>query len=114
MDISKYIQDIDAEILGQKEQLVQKMIAQQLKTFQFDEKNLSQSLIMLLMTKAEIKVPSPKRKDIPKETDDINEFAFMSKQVMKIFTDLMVGNNVYLYGKAGTGKTYWQNLLLKK
>ena len=106
MDISKLAQEIDAEILGQKEQLVRKFIESQLQSFQFDEKNISPTLINLLMAKAEIKLPSPERKEVPGGLADANEFAFMQTSVTSIFTDLMVGNNVYLYGKAGTGKTY--------
>ena len=45
MDIKQYLQEIDTEILGQKEAIIQKMVAEQMKTFQFDEKNLSPNLI---------------------------------------------------------------------
>ena len=51
MDINKYIQEIDNEILGQKEDLIKKLINKQLEKFQFDETNLSPTLITLLMTK---------------------------------------------------------------
>jgi cobaltochelatase CobS len=107
MDISKYIQEIDNEILGQKEDLIKKILQTELKNFQFDEKNLSPTLISLLMTKQDIKLPIPEKKDIPTELqENASEVAsFMSVNVAGIYTDLMVGNNVYLYGKAGTGKT---------
>jgi hypothetical protein len=54
MDISKYIQEIDTEILGQKEDLIKKILQTELKNFQFDEKNLSPTLISLLMTKQDM------------------------------------------------------------
>jgi cobaltochelatase CobS len=107
MDISKYIQEIDNEILGQKEDLIKKILQTELKNFQFDEKNLSPTLISLLMTKQEIKLPIPEKKDIPTELqENASEIAdIINTNVAGIYTDLMVGNNVYLYGKAGTGKT---------
>jgi len=107
MDISKYIQEIDTEILGQKEDLIKKILQTELKNFQFDEKNLSPTLISLLMTKQDIKLPIPEKKDIPTELqENASEIAdIINTNVAGIYTDLMVGNNVYLYGKAGTGKT---------
>lgn len=107
MDISKYIQEIDTEILGQKEDLIKNLIQNQLQNFQFDEKNLSPNLISILMTKQDIKVPIPEKKDIPSDIqENASEIAdIINTNVAGIYTDLMVGNNVYLYGKAGTGKT---------
>lgn len=107
MDISKYIQDIDNEILGQKEELIKKAIDKQLKEFQFSEQNLSPNLIALFMQVQEIKVPFPERKEIPKGIiDNQSQFMkFVNISVAQIYSDLLVGNNVYLYGKAGTGKT---------
>ena len=49
MDISKYIQDIDAEILGEKQDLIKKAIDEQLKNFVFDEHNISPNLKTLFM-----------------------------------------------------------------
>jgi cobaltochelatase CobS len=107
MDISQYIQDIDKEILGQKEELIKKAIDKQLKEFQFSEHNLSPTLIAFLMAKKDIKVPLPQRKEIPSGIEDSqSEFTdFIDDTVAKIYSDLLVGNNVYLFGKAGTGKT---------
>lgn len=107
MDINKYIQEIDSEILGQKEDLIKKLINKQLEKFQFDETNLSPNLISILMTKQDIKLPVPEKKDIPTDIQEqASEIAdIINTNVTGIYTDLMVGNNVYLYGKAGTGKT---------
>jgi len=106
MDIQKYIEEIDKDILGEKETLLKKMIAEQMKSFQFDEKNLSPNLITLLMAQKQIIVPTPEKKDIPNVTSEGAEIAdIISQNVASIYTDLLVGNNVYLYGKAGTGKT---------
>jgi cobaltochelatase CobS len=106
MDIKQYLQEIDNEILGQKEAIVKKMVAEQMQSFQFDEKNLSPNLISLLMAKKQIVVPTPEKKDIPSITSEATEMAdIVNVKVANIYTDLLVGNNVYLYGKAGTGKT---------
>jgi hypothetical protein len=106
MDIKKYIQEIDNEILGEKEKLIRKMIAEEMQSFQFDEKNLSSNLISLFMAQKQIVVPTPEKKDIPTVTSEGAEIAdIVSPEVASIYTDLLVGNNVYLYGKAGTGKT---------
>ena len=107
MDINKYIQEIDSEILGQKEDLITKLINKQLEKFQFDENNLSPNLMSILMTKQDIKLPVPEKKDIPSDIQEqASEIAdIINTNVTGIYTDLLVGNNVYLYGKAGTGKT---------
>lgn len=107
MDISKIIQDVDKEILGEKEALVRKLIDEQMGNFQFNEKNLSPNLLSILMSKQDIKIPVPEKKDIPSEIqDNASEMAdIINANVAAIYTDIMVGNNVYLYGKAGTGKT---------
>lgn len=106
MDIEKYIQDIDNEILGQKEELIQKAIDKQLKEFQFTEQNLSPNIIALFMAKRDIKIPLPEAKEIPQGMEDQEEFLeFVNTSVAQIYSDLLVGNNVYLYGVAGTGKT---------
>ena len=106
MDIKDYLQEIDNEILGQKEAIIKKMVAEQMQSFQFDEKNLSPNLISLLMAKRQIVVPTPEKKDIPTVTSEATEMAdIVNANVASIYTDLLVGNNVYLYGKAGTGKT---------
>lgn len=106
MDITKAIQEIDSEILGQKEELVRKLIKSSLEKFIFDEKNISPTLIALLMQKADIKIPSP---DVPKIPESVEtaaqEFSYMQAGVTSVFTDILVGNNVYLFGRAGTGKT---------
>jgi cobaltochelatase CobS len=107
-DISRLIDQIDKEIVGEKETIISKLINQKLEKFVFDEKNISPNLINLLMTKKDVKVPIPaKGKPIP----DIQSRAkgiynMIDANIAGIFTDLQVGNNVYLYGKAGTGKTY--------
>lgn len=107
MDISKYLEEIDNEMSGQKEELIAKTIKKQLKDFQWDEKNLSPNLITLLMAKKDIKLPVPEKSEMPIEVEDsASEMAdILNANVAAMYTDLMVGNNVYLYGKAGTGKT---------
>lgn len=107
IDIAALTQEVNKEVLGEKEALVKKLIQEELKTFQFNEQNLTQNLISLFMTKQDIKVPLPEKKDIPMELDDsaAEMSGFVNADVAAIYTDLMVGNNVYLFGKAGTGKT---------
>ena len=119
-DFRKEIQDIDNEILGQKEELVNKLINQQLQKFVFEEKNLSPQLLSLLMAKADYQVPIPERKEIPSDgLDAATDLELLNSETGSIFSDLLVGNNVYLYGKAGTGKTTLakkiaENLLMQK
>ena len=107
MDIKKLIQDIDSEIVGEKEALIKKMIDDQLKNFQFNETNLSPTLISVLMQKQKIIVPTPEKKSIPAPIEDTSDemASLINVDVASIYTDLQVGNNVYLFGKAGTGKT---------
>lgn len=107
-DKSQLLKDIEAEILGEKTALIKKSIESVLDSYRFDEKNISPKLMALLMaTKQQIKVPLPEQNDIPEDVqDEAAGYAdILNANVSGIYTDLIVGNNVYLYGKAGTGKT---------
>jgi len=100
------IQEIDAEILGAKEALIKKAVREELAKFKFSEQNLSQSLINTLMEKSSVSIPLPEVKKSPLTFGSMAQLDVLFPEVTpQIYSDLMVGNNVYLYGKAGTGKT---------
>lgn len=110
MDLTKYTAELDQEIMGQKEELIRKVILNELKSFKFDEKNISPNLLNALKMRDEQKivVPLPEKKQMPIELQDsANDIASMGnlQTITDIYSDLAVGNNVYLYGVAGTGKT---------
>jgi cobaltochelatase CobS len=106
MNYKDIIQEVDAEILGAKEALIKKAIREELARFKFSEQNLSQSLINTLMEKSSVTIPIP---EVKKSMLTFGSMAQMDvlfpSETSQIYSDLMVGNNVYLYGKAGTGKT---------
>ena len=100
------IQEIDAEILGAKEALIKKAINEELAKFKFNESNLSPTLISLFMQASSMTVPIPEVKKMPISISGAADLEVLfPEQTPSIYSDLMVGNNVYLYGKAGTGKT---------
>ena len=107
MDINALLQQVENEIISEKEEIIARVVEKKLKTFQFNEKNLSDNLINLFMSKQKIEVPIPERKDLPNDierrADELSNL--VNADVAAIYMDLIVGNNVYLYGKAGTGKT---------
>lgn len=112
MDLTQLTAELDKEIMGQKEQLVRNVIQDELKNFIFDEKNISPNLLKAFKMKDDQKivVPLPEKKEIPVDlqylTNDIASMGALTLQIITdIYSDLMVGNNVYLYGVAGTGKT---------
>jgi cobaltochelatase CobS len=67
----------------------------------------------MFMAVKEVKVPLPEKKEIPKgaETEAQESLSFVNINASSIFTDLLAGNNVYLYGRAGTGKTFLAKLI---
>jgi len=100
------IQEIDAEILGAKEALIKKAIKEELSKYQFNESNLSPTLISLFMQTKSMTIPIPEVKKMPISISGSADLEVLfPKETPSIYSDLMVGNNVYLYGKAGTGKT---------
>lgn len=111
--IDELIQQIQSEITAERDTVVKRAIEEQLKNFIFDEKNLSPTLIALIMAKSSgsggqsFKIPIGESEPIPfRATDCADESQqFISADISAIVNDLKVGNNVYLYGKAGTGKT---------
>ena len=112
--IDELIQEIQSEIASERDTVVKRAIEEQLKNFIFDEKNLSPTLIALIMAKSSgsgsgksFKLPITEGEPIPSKATDCAEDTaqFITADVSAIVNDLKVGNNVYLYGKAGTGKT---------
>ena len=81
--------------------------------------NLSPELKQFIkMTKSQ--TPSTPSGDAPKKTDvkpipsDSGDDVEIDQLMQDIVDDLMVGNNVYLYGPAGTGKTVLAEKVAKK
>jgi cobaltochelatase CobS len=108
MKTKDLLKEIEEEILKEKNTLITKAIQDELKTFIFDEKNISPSLITTLMAaQKSAKLPVPEPAELPQteggEVEDVLDF--INVNISSIFSDLLVGNNVYLFGKAGSGKT---------
>lgn len=83
-----------------------------LKDVQLTEENISPNLIIKLMSQfmATSQPPVPQSnapKIVAKEKSMARPIAVSSNSIAaNIVADILVGNNVYLYGKAGTGKSY--------
>jgi hypothetical protein len=113
--IQELIREIQSEIQSEKDTVVKRAIQDELKTFVFDEKNLSPTLIALIMAKSgsatdsgrTIDIPIIKGVPLPSQSRETAKqiLDFINIDTSAIVEDLTVGNNVYLYGRAGTGKT---------
>jgi cobaltochelatase CobS len=117
-DIEKLVSDINKEIANEKATLVKREIEQQLSKFTFTEKNLSPTLMSIIMASAKTQtqaIPVPKRKDIPVPSRDacLEKPPIVDANVSAIVDDILAGNNVYLYGRAGTGKTYLAEMIAR-
>jgi hypothetical protein len=107
-DLNALIDQINQEILNEKTTLIRNIINDEMQSYQFTTNNVSPNIISMLMAAREVSVPFPERKEIPKGADESSSegLSFVNIDASSIYTDLQVGNNVYLYGRAGTGKTY--------
>jgi cobaltochelatase CobS len=120
-NLDEIIQKINEDILNEKTTLLRNIINDEMRSFKFDKDNISPNLISMFMAVKDVKVPLPEKKEIPKgvETAAEESLSFVNIESSAIFTDLLAGNNVYLYGRAGTGKTYLakevaENLLARR
>jgi cobaltochelatase CobS len=107
-ELDEIIQQINEEILNEKDTLIRRIINEEMRTFKFNESNVSSNIIAMLMAARDIQVPLPERKEIPAGIEEAADegLSFVNINASSIFTDLLAGNNVYLYGRAGTGKTF--------
>lgn len=111
--LNEIVEQINQEIVNEKTTLIRSIMNEEMRTFKFDNDNISPNLISMFMAIKDVKVPLPEKKEIPKEAETEAEqtLSFVNINSSAIFTDLLAGNNVYLYGRAGTGKTYLAKLI---
>ncbi len=92
-----------------------KFLASLIKDVKLTKENISPDLILSLMASTQnFKQPPVPKTNRPKPVSEEKDGQSCSKPVTvaddtlvaKVIADLLVGNNVYLWGKAGTGKTY--------
>ena len=83
------------------------MLAEILSKYQLTMENLPPDLIHSIMSQLNKKEVMPPVRKAPKMQGIVaRPIAVAEGNVSQIISDLLEGNNVYLYGKAGTGKTY--------
>lgn len=109
MDFQDLIDSAQNQIGEMYANMIKDEVQKAMKGLQITEENLSKNLIDLIMqTKAGMGTqPVPKKKGIPSTMDLTCEDPFeIDRMISEIVNDIYVGNNVYLYGVAGTGKSY--------
>jgi hypothetical protein len=102
------------QLIQQQEQMlkvaIENAIKKALKDIKISKESISTDLYLELvqMAKSSPKINIPKGNfNMPMDKADECEISFKINQtIAAIITDLVTGNNVYLYGLAGTGKTY--------
>jgi len=103
-----------SEIIKQNQELLKKAIEiaikDALKDIKLTKEDISDELFLDLINiatqRATTTIPMGEI-SLPQSRADECQISFkIDKQIASIITDLKLGNNVYLYGLAGTGKTY--------
>lgn len=98
---------VSGEIDAERSRIVQNELEEAIRGIKIGMDNLSDSLIQSLMNSAQISRGSAvKRKDMTQLVVSCFAKPITHPKVGEIITDLLSGNNVYLYGRAGTGKTF--------
>ena len=102
--IQQVIDEIKTDILTNRS-----FLAEILANVKLTEKNIDPNLILTLMRELSITKPAPRPKaNAPKLRKNVAQPLPVGQdsKTSKIISDLLEGNNVYLMGKAGTGKTF--------
>ena len=108
--LNDIVNSVKRELLANRQ-----FISSLLKEIKLKPENIDVNLILKLMAAtSNYKTPPVPKTNKPSEVMNIAEGDVCSKPITigantlaaKIVADLLVGNNVYLFGKAGTGKTY--------
>ncbi len=111
-DIDSLIKEVNADFEREKSEIIEREIQKVLLTYKITEKNLSKELLNRIKQGASQQstqspeLPMPLPLPIPKRPADASDDLLDKEFVAKIISDLLSKNNVFLYGKAGTGKTY--------
>jgi MoxR-like ATPase len=106
--VKELLDELKAEQTAQSD-AIQRAIKEEVAKIKITEENLDANLKNLIMAKVETtsgssSIPKVPSGGVPKETKESK--IIINSMFQKIVDDLLVQNNVYLYGRAGTGKTY--------
>jgi len=91
----------------ESDQEIKDLISSELATTKFGVKNLSQSVVDLIGRTQSVNLINPQNQTTYKSSTELRPLARI------ILSDFEAGNNVYLYGGAGTGKTFIANQIAK-
>jgi len=118
MELKDLMENVKEELTDLKEGLVKNIVEQELKNFKVGTQNLDNSTIQFIMentgkSKGGFQVIHDKLMTavLPECGDDK---LVLNDKAPKIVTDILEGNNVYIYGRAGTGKTFLAKQIAKQ
>lgn len=109
MDFQDLLDSAQSQIGEMYANMIKDEVQKAMKGLQITEDNLSKNLIDLIMSaKGGMGTqPIPEKRELPKTLEQMCEDPILiNRMVSEIINDIYVGNNVYLYGVAGTGKSY--------
>jgi len=91
----------------QQDQIIAQQIEEQIRRNKIGFDNLDEQLKQIIMsTKTSTPTEEVPEVKIPEAKSEKDDGIVIDELFKKVVDDLVIKNNVYLYGKAGTGKTY--------